>query len=265
MGLLDLIGLFGSSVGAQLVNIGKIISVVVNGALALIGSLESVLQTVINVIKGTIDKITSALIDIWNELFQKWLVKLITVIRNIRDKIQHWLAPLIKQIQIIRQQQQLVFKLYIQPILNFISRMRQALLILRLFHLKFAQQLDQDLATIEGKIGQAVIDMRGQLNQILGYINIILDPFGNLQYGLYIKTALSSIWALFNALHAAQDLPLGAKDQAQQSIDAHSLDAKSVQATVELSAQTGLQPSYKADMQAVYQELESMGYPALPV
>lgn len=265
MGLLDLVGLFGSAVGAQLLNLGKIISVVVNGVIAIIGALQAALSSIIGGLVSTFQKLAQWIIAGWDFLTKSWLPKLIAVIRSIRDKVNRFLAPLLKEIQIMRQNEQIVFNLYVKPLLNFISRLRQILLVFRLFHLKFAAQLDQDLATIEGKISQVVIDVRAQLNQLTDYINIILDPLGNLSYGLYIQRALSSIGALFNALHAAQNLPIGAKDQAAQSVDAHSLDSKQVQADTMATANGGLQPAWKQNLSDIYGELGTAGYPTLIV
>lgn len=263
MGLLDLVGFFGNAVGAQLINLGKIISVVVNGLIGVIAAMQQALSGIVSALSSTLQKLASFLISAYDWLVKSWLGKLIAVIRSIRDKVNRFLAPLLKEIQIMRQNEQIVFNLYVKPLLNFISRLRQILLVFRLFHLKFAAQLDQDLAMVEGKISQVVIDVRAQLNQLTDYINIILDPLGNLSYGLYIQRALSSIGALFNALHAAQNVPIGAKDAAAQSIDAHSLDSKQVQADTMATANGGLQPAWKQNLSAIYGELGKAGYPAL--
>lgn len=265
MGLLDLVGLFGSAVGAQLLNLGKIISVVVNGVLAIVGALQAALSTVIGGLVSTFQKLSQWIIAAFDFLTKSWLPKLITAIQHIRAKIQAWLAPLIRQIQIIRQQQQIVFNLYIKPILTLIQRARQALLLLRLFHLKFAAQLDQDLATVEGKITQVVVAQRAALNTVVGYINIILDPLGNLQWGPYIRTALQGIGALKAAVWAVSNSPLGAQDQAQQAVDAQTFSAKSINANTQLTAQIGVQEPYKRAGQDIRARLQALGYPALNI
>ncbi|MGH9770415.1 MAG: hypothetical protein ACRD4Q_01735 [Candidatus Acidiferrales bacterium] len=262
MGLLDLIGAFGGAIGSHLLDIGKALSTVVNGVLALLRSLSTVLAAAINALGGTFLELASYVIDLYDRFLKSWVGKFLAEVKKIRDKVQRFLQPLIRQIQIMRQQEAIIFQIYIKPLLNFIQRLRQALLIFRLFHLKFAQQLDQDLATIEGKIAQAVLDTRAQLNRAMDMINLILDPLGNLRYGLYIQVALSSIGALTGAILGNQNVPLTDQQKAQQAVDAHVFDSKTVKGMVTLSAVNGMQEPYKSATSEIYAQLAAMGYPA---
>lgn len=265
MGLLDLVGLFGNAIGQSFLNIGSVISTVVNGILSVLAGLAGVLTQIYGDLTKVFQKLSLFLLHVWRWLAKTWLGKLVREIIKIRDKIDNWLKPILKQIQIMRQQEELLYKLYIQPVLNFISRMRQALILLRAMHVKFAAQLDQDLAEIQGKIAQVVIDARAQLNALAGYINVVLDPLGNLRWGPYINTTLKGIGALTNAIWGAQNNPLGAIDQAQQSADARALDAKSVKAEITLQATGGLQPAQQSMTAEIYADLQNRGYQILAV
>ncbi len=217
MGFWDAIGAFGHWVEEHLKDILNIIGKVLQTLVVTFRALTGVLA---NVLKGHFSIFTSAarwVAHAMSTLVKKWIPGLIQEVRSLYTKLRNLAKPIIDAIHRIRQIQQLYFDTYIRPILNFIQHLRQALLILRLLHVKWATALDQRLADIENKLTARFMEVLRALNLVSNYLNYILDPFGLFDSGLYLQTALRSIGALFAALHQAQMGFFGAADQADAS------------------------------------------------
>ncbi len=87
----------------------------------------------------------------WYEKHFKWLI-------DLRRRFDRW------------------FNTTIRPILNFLQRVRGVLAIFRIFHLKFAEKLDNLIGGLEAKIIRNTLAIRGKLNEISTIINLVFDP-----------------------------------------------------------------------------------------
>jgi len=106
-------------------------------------------------------------------------------------KLQAWLDKLHA---IMRKYQMLYFRKVIQ----IIQRARKILTIFRFFHLKFAQKLDNWLATIEGKITHYLLLVAQKENEVIAWVNFIVDPLGHLKTLPFIAgfiAALDVTWS----------------------------------------------------------------------
>jgi hypothetical protein len=148
----------------------------------------------------------------------------------------------------------------VRPILNFIQRLRGALLIFRIFHMKWAAALDSRLADMEGQLARLWLNTLGQFNRILGYFDYMVNPFGLFRTGRFLWSAIKSIGDLFGILYHAQNRPLGAADLAAQDHDAHLFDRDSLLTNSQLTAVTGLQPDYRERRDDLWAILSDMGY-----
>lgn len=70
---------------------------------------------------------------------------------------------------------------YFRKLIQILSRARKILTIFRFFHLKFAQRLDNWLATVEGRAARYQILLVKQLNLVTSWVNLIVDPRGALR------------------------------------------------------------------------------------
>lgn len=260
MGFWDALDAFGSWLGDHLKAILDLVGKVLEALVVSFRSLVSVLGAVFS---GHFQIFTKAALWVghaMSTLVKKWIPEIIQEIRGLYGKLRHLMQPIVDTIRKIRAIQQAYFNQYIRPILNFIQHLRQFLVILRLLHVKFATQLDQRLADLEGKLTAQFMLVLRSLNTVSDYLNYILDPFGLVDSGLYLQTALRSIGALFNALHDVQRGIIGGEDDAKNKLDQGRYNKSAAQASVQQRAQSGSTPDDLAQRDAVRSAFKEMGY-----
>jgi len=113
---------------------------------------------------------------IWDNFIKRIFGKVLAAISKAHAWLEAKLSPIIRFLQRVRALYDRWFRLYIRPLLNTIQRIRRVLAILRLLHIHFADKLDAQLAKIEGKISQAVLTIRGILNNVIDVVTILSDP-----------------------------------------------------------------------------------------
>jgi hypothetical protein len=118
---------------------------------------------------------------IWNTVVKQALVKVITIVQNVRAWLSRLLAPVLKYIRLIRQWYDWFFNTYAKPLLILIQKLRQVLGVFRLLGFKWAARLDADLAVIQNKITSVFITLRQHLNVVASWVGLIVDPGGILR------------------------------------------------------------------------------------
>lgn len=260
MDIWNTLSAFGSWVEEHLKDIFSVIGKVLSSLTVVFHALVGILG---NVLKGHFEIFSSAakwVSGITRTLIKKWIPGIIAEVQGIYHKVRNWANPVIQTIHRIRQIQQAYFDTYVRPVLNFIQKLRQSLLILRLMHVKFATALDQRLADIEYQIMDRFDKVLIQLNTVSDYLNYILDPTGLFDGGLYMQTALRSIGALFNALHDAQQALIGAKDAAENTKMAHYFDLNTVVDRIAKRSKSGPTAEDLANRASVRSAFQEMGY-----
>jgi hypothetical protein len=126
----------------------------------------------------------------WTDYLKPAIRGLFNNVIKLFDRLHRLLAPLLKWIQKIRQW----YDTHILPILmkeiQMIQRVRQFLAVLRILHVKWAQVLDDKLASIQGKITRVVETVRGILNEIINFFAIVSNPI------LLIGSLTHSAWVV---------------------------------------------------------------------
>jgi len=173
--------------------------------------------------------------------------KILDVIRRIRARLAAMLQPLINYLRHLRAFWDFYFRVYVRPLLNLIQRVRQVLLIFRIFHLKFAAQLDKRLAALESDIAGLFLDTRRQINRLLNYVNLILDPAGLFQVDTYLKTVARSVGELFSLIHAVQMRELFSSELDQVADNKRAEDLSSARKNADRFIETGVPPWDAAD------------------
>jgi hypothetical protein len=220
------------------------------------GWLSPVLGFLRNALNGALDTIKR----IWDYLRHHFLRDLLDAIIHHKGKIWNVYQKIHDTIVKIRDFEKHNFDLYVRPLLNFIQRLRAALLIFRIFHVKWAAALDNRLAGMESRLAQLWLNTMGEFNRLLSYYDLIMNPTGLFRSGVYLMTAIKSIGQLIGAIHQAQNVPVGAKDLASMEADSHLQDRQVVANNATLTAATGLQPEYKTRQDAIWAVLTDMGY-----
>lgn len=260
MGFLDMFSSLGDWLNKHLGQVFDVVGKMFKTITAFARALTSVLG---NVFTGHFHIFTSAaqwIAHAMATLVKKWIPSLISEVQHLYTKLRNLVKPVVDTIHRIRQIQEAYFNTYIRPILNFIQHLRQALVILRLMHVKFATQLDQRLANIEDQIYTRFMNVLREFNVVSDYINYILDPFGLFDSNLYLQTALRSIGGLFNALQDAQKFIVGAADKAANTADSHHFDREVMIKRVQQRLVTGPTASDQDTIKNLRAEFNALGY-----
>lgn len=130
----------------------------------------------------------ASLSEVWNGLkkltdaiFKNIVLASITKLYDLYKKLKAWATKLkawLDKLHAIMQKYQMM---YFRKIIQIIQRARKILTIFRFFHLKFAQKLDGWLATIEGKITHYLLLVAQKENEVINWVNFIVDPLGHLK------------------------------------------------------------------------------------
>lgn len=167
----------------------------------------------------------------------KWLVKL----RHWYDT--HILKVLMKQIQMIQ-------------------KVRQFLVLLRIFHVKWAQKLDDLLASMQGKITYSIEVVRGTLNQIISWIALVTDPSMIIRRNTLGAWLLSHLGGLKRIVGYGDGRPITSAEQAAIDKAHNRYHTTTVQDHVRALVMTGLTDDDLADRAAARQALaDATGQP----
>jgi len=224
---------FGLPAGDELSYIQEMINAAVGGlydvdtavANAAFGGdnfLWGIFGTLWNWMKGVLASLWQYLTDAIHWLFHTFFPDLVRWINEIRTKITQWLQPLIKWIQWERAWLANFWNTVLKPILNFLQAIRQLLVVFRLLGLKWATQLDQDIADIEGKITQGFLQMVAAVNVLANWINFLVGPGGLFAAPLLLLSTLQTLPQLWAALSNLPGVQPGAATIQQQQTDAQS-------------------------------------------
>ena len=145
-----------------------------------------------------------------------------TFLQKIIGKVQAFLAPLIKLIKAQIQQMQAVYNQLVKPLMNFLQRLRAILVIFRLFHLKFAQVLDQYIVDLETRINSAFLSVESDLGRMEQWLEFFSNPMGVFNPFPFLSAAMLSITQLYAVLANLPAVVLGAGTLAQQQASANS-------------------------------------------
>lgn len=113
---------------------------------------------------------------IWSHAISPFLSRVVSLIQQAHKFLEAKLAPVIKFLKRVRAIVDRYYKLYLKPYLNLIQKMRRYLAILKLLHIKWAQQLDARLAKTEQQLTRIFLDIRGSLNMVLNTVEAMTDP-----------------------------------------------------------------------------------------
>lgn len=203
--------------------------------------LYDLLSAVFNFLYGAFKALLSHLRAIADWIHTRVLSKIVEWVSAIKAKLHQIFDPILSVLRKIKAIQDYYFNTILKPIFDFIQRLRRVLLIFRLLHFRFAQQLDTYLANQEAKIARAFLDVRIKVNTLINWINLFIDPLGLIQTNVYLATAARSISELIGMIWGKQNRALTDQEKASQSHDASLATHRFVTQGVQLRVGTGLQ------------------------
>lgn len=137
---------------------------------------------------------------IWDKFFKGIFSKLVNALLKAHDWLEAHLRPLLNFLQKVRKYLDRIYFRYIKPFLDLIQHVRRFLLILKLLHVKFAQELDAQLASIQHSVQSAFLEARTLLNGIIDVVNLIVDPSALLRKPTLILSMRRSIGAIIRVV-----------------------------------------------------------------
>ena len=134
---------------------------------------------------------------LWDVVFKNVVLLMLNRLWDLYKKILAFAQKLKKwldQLHALERQFQIqAFK----QVINLMQRIRQILLVFRFFHLKFATKLDNWLGHLEGLMVLRHLQMVQKTNEIIQWLNLILDPVHGLTHlPIFLAAAKSADAAL---------------------------------------------------------------------
>lgn len=214
-----------STIGQQVVNGIQILGTALEGLIGIIGDF---VKRIWDALKGLIGAIGTAIKDLQGIL--QWL-------RNLQD----WL-----------------FRTFIGPILNVIQMVRSWLVLLRVLHVKFAVQLDQTLASIEGQIVGKFESVWTQVNQITSWAQLITNQTGALSSIPLVGGILQNLGVLQGYFGPGAQGTMDPAIQTQMQVDVSYFDSSAVNARMASWAGGKTPADWGAMQQNVQQQMTNI-------
>jgi len=163
------------------------------GAVALdLASLRAGIAAVPSTIVNVLRAIPAVLHHIWQRGFKGFL-------RDLLDKLLSWfgavrrvVVEVLCTLKAILDYEKALYETYLRPVLNLLQRLRGALLIFRLLHLKFATILDAKISALEARIIRNDLALYRAVNEVGGILNLFIDPLGVFHRVPFLTTVLVS-------------------------------------------------------------------------
>jgi len=221
---------------------------------ALVSQLESALKNILGMVAGWLKRIADTWLgqtikNIWTRVLRIYkqisteLKQIIAVIRKYEAMVEAWETKILK------------------PAMDLIQQLRRILAVFRIFHFRFATQLDNYLAAREAQLAKIWIETRREMNRVLDYLNLIFDPFGYFSPALYIGSAIKTAGQMLAVLWNAQYKPPTSAQLAQGAALSERANFDAVERRMKVSAGIGLDDYDQANVNQAFETFRSMGYP----
>lgn len=137
-----------------------------------------------------------------------------TLFGAVHNSLLKWLGPAIKWINRLRDLVKRIYDVWLRPILAVIDTFRAFLKILEVFHVKWAQALDDKLALVERKLTAPILLIQSKLNEALNWINRIVTLDGALQRVALLKGLIDNADEAMNLFWTKLHHPITASRKA---------------------------------------------------
>src|SRR6266849_4447516 len=196
----------GSLLGGLLGFLQAVVQAIINFLVALVQALVYVFNFIFKVLTGQFQFSLASLVEtskgyhtLFDEILGSTVFGFFSKVWSIIGKIRQWIGKLKRFLDQLRRIQQVHQLQAMRRMINLIQRIRKILVIFRVFHLKFATKLDNWLAGIEGLLIRREFEIARKTNEIIGWLNVILDPRALLR----TPTLLNSLGGTFKDIVTA--------------------------------------------------------------
>jgi hypothetical protein len=126
-------------------------------------------------IARALGKVLQALHTIWVRVIWPVLRQLPRALGRLRRLIERDLPRLLKLIERIRARLLELYERWMRPLLVTIQRVRRMLVILRLFHVKWAERLDARLSRLQGQIMRPLAVALEHIALVEQWLNVVVN------------------------------------------------------------------------------------------
>jgi hypothetical protein len=213
MGWSDFLGGVGAVFG-QLAQIFNALFVALYNVLAAaLNFVWNTLVAVFNFVVQMFQKIAKVLTGLWTNHLKPFFTTAINIIEGMFSALQQLAKIIQKVIQRIRD----FYNTWIGPaltdFLDFISRLRAALVVFRILGFNWAKKLDADLAGIQASVTKVIQDIVGSLNDAISILQVMVDPKMIIREDFFRHTLFSSLLGLKRAVAYGSDRPVTPAEQ----------------------------------------------------
>lgn len=138
-----------------------------------------------NVVKPLIDDVGKAvwstLKSVYSDILKPAWDKFNSLVTRLHGWLQTKFAPILKWLTTARKYVQGIYDTFVKPVVDVIDVAKQALNILAQLGVAWAKQLEQDLSELEAKIEEPFNYVEGKLNELINWVNQIVDLDGLFQ------------------------------------------------------------------------------------
>ena len=197
----------------------QLIQEVVRYLLFLVTVIYQVLVAVVQFLEKAFGILLRAIKHILSDIIHGRFLHLYEDYLKLKARLKKWFEDHLGWLLRLRKAFDDWYRHTIIPILNMIQRLRAILAIFRIFHLKFAQKLDDLLGALEAKIIKNTLALRGKLNEIVSILELVLDPSLLIRQNVLLLSAQRAIRSLFNSLGLGFGRKLTTSEQASLDVD----------------------------------------------
>lgn len=159
-------------------------------------------------------KVTSIFEKLWRNILGPIINWIGSKVTDIAGRLRKLLAPLLRHLELIKNFIREIYKKWLRPILDAIDAVRAVLRLLELFHVKFAQTLDDALGKLERQLLQPFQFVLRQINKIEDVIDRIVTLDGLLQRITLLGSLAKHNGAILGLWWGSQTKGLSAADAA---------------------------------------------------
>ncbi len=159
-----------------------------------------------------------------------------------KDKLHEWVEEHLGWLLKLRKAFDDWYRNTIIPILNLIHGLRAVLAVFRIFHLKFAEKLDALLGRLESKIIRNTLVLRSKINEILTFVDLVLDPGLLIRQNVLLASAERALNGLFALLGLGWGRTLTAAEEAREKQSRDSITRAGVIAEAATHPSVGISP-----------------------
>lgn len=171
---------------------------------------------------GFFQGVFGAVTDLWNDVLKPAFSTLWDWFKEIHDDLVDWFGPIVKGLTSVAKAIRTVYSDWLKPILDVIDITKQVLDVAAAVGIDAAKSVEQKLNDFEVTITQPILYLSGKINELLGFIQNIIDENGVFQRITLIKSMVTYKGSVVNAFSNAMTKKLTPDQQAayaQQPVD----------------------------------------------